>query len=201
MARIGGRSSAAAWFGGVLCAGVIAGLVVLAAPAIPAGVAIAGDILRSGSDTGSEDAPGAVAAPPIATTAPACRALYPEQMWLELTQRAGGDPAQSTEPPPAPAGLTAALAPEVRVTCVFQGVNAGRIATTVAAVGPEAPGVARAALEASGYQCDAFGEGVRCILDADGLVHEHVIRSGVWLATEFSQWKPDRYTDRVAASL
>ncbi len=201
VARIGGRSSAAAWLVGVLCTGVIGGLLVLAAPAVPAGVAIAGDILRSASGTDPQDAPVSATPPPVATAVPACRALYPEQMWLELTQRAGGDPVQTAEPPPAPAGLTAALAPAVRVTCVFEGVNTGRIATTVADVGPAASGVARAALEASGFRCDPFGGGVRCVLDSGGAASEHVIRSGVWLATEFSQWQPDRYTERVAAVL
>lgn len=201
MARIGGRSSAAAWFAGVLCTGVIAGLLVLAAPAVPAGVAIAGDILRSASGADPEDAPLAATAPPVATAVPACRGLYPEQMWLELTQRTGGDPVQSAEPPPAPAGLTAALAPAVRATCVFQGVNTGRIATTVADVGPAAPGIARAALEASGFRCDAFGDGVRCVRDSGGTASEHVIRAGMWLATDFSQWHPDRYTERVASVL
>ncbi|MDA4895598.1 hypothetical protein PFZ55_52980 [Streptomyces sp. MS2A] len=47
MARIGGRSTVAAWTFGVLCVGVVAGLVVLAAPLMPVIGAYVTDTVRA----------------------------------------------------------------------------------------------------------------------------------------------------------
>ncbi|MCK2024501.1 hypothetical protein KZC52_16340 [Microbacterium sp. kSW2-24] len=47
MARVGGRNLAMSWFAGVICAGVVAGLVWLSLPMMPVLAAFAGDTLRS----------------------------------------------------------------------------------------------------------------------------------------------------------
>ena len=47
MARVGGRNLAISWIAGLLCAGVVAGLVWLALPIMPAMAAFVGDTLRS----------------------------------------------------------------------------------------------------------------------------------------------------------
>ncbi|GAA4485594.1 hypothetical protein [Microbacterium panaciterrae] len=47
MARIGGRNSGIAWLAGVLCAGVVAGLLYLAAPMAPVMVKYFADVLGS----------------------------------------------------------------------------------------------------------------------------------------------------------
>ncbi|WP_424937625.1 MULTISPECIES: hypothetical protein [Bacteria] len=47
MARIGGRSTAHAWIGGLLCLGVIAGLGFLALPMLPVLEQYVGDLLAS----------------------------------------------------------------------------------------------------------------------------------------------------------
>ncbi|MGF3057028.1 hypothetical protein [Microbacterium sp. YY-01] len=47
MARVGGRSSFLAWFAGIVCAGVIVGLLWLAIPVMPDAVQFVGDMLRS----------------------------------------------------------------------------------------------------------------------------------------------------------
>jgi hypothetical protein len=46
MARVGGRNAAISWIVGVLCMGVVAGLLWLALPAAPAVVDIVGNGLR-----------------------------------------------------------------------------------------------------------------------------------------------------------
>ncbi|MBN9157207.1 MULTISPECIES: hypothetical protein [unclassified Microbacterium] len=45
MARIGGRSTPLAWLAGVVCAGVVAGLMYLAAPMGPVMLKYFGDLL------------------------------------------------------------------------------------------------------------------------------------------------------------
>ncbi|MBZ4487608.1 hypothetical protein LQ938_02150 [Microbacterium sp. cx-55] len=196
MARIGGRNSALAWFVGLVCAGVVVTLVVLAEPAIPMATQLVGDTLRGSAP---KPAPTPTRTPDAVTTStPECHALYSEALWSELTQRAGGDPVQDASPPAASiASLTTALAPQVRVSCTFTGTNTGRIATTVSDVAPDAADIARATLEAGGFACAAFGDGVRCEHDAADGVEEQTIRDGVWIASTFSGWHPSRYTDRM----
>ncbi|GAA3940538.1 hypothetical protein GCM10022383_18020 [Microbacterium soli] len=48
-ARVGGRSTAASWIVGILCAAVIAGLIWLSLPAGPGMLAILGDLLDGGA--------------------------------------------------------------------------------------------------------------------------------------------------------
>ncbi|WP_295014790.1 hypothetical protein [uncultured Microbacterium sp.] len=47
MAKIGGRNTAIAWFAGVVCAGIVAGLFYLAAPMGPVMVQYFGDVLTT----------------------------------------------------------------------------------------------------------------------------------------------------------
>ena len=97
--------------------------------------------------------------------------------------------------------LIAALAPAVRVTCTFTGINTGRIVTTVADVAPDAAAVAEAALEVSGFVCADFSGGIRCTRAEGGVIEEDVVRDGVWVTTTFEGWQPDRYAERMAAQL
>lgn len=205
MARIGGRNSVMAWVVGLGCAAVVAVLVALAMPALPAGVQLVGDTLRAATSAPEAAGPGGAQTterPAPATTTPECQALYTESLWAQLTQRVGGDPVQDAS---APAGsaerLTAALAPQVRVTCVFTAINTGRIATTVSDVSPDADAVAEATLRASGFACAGFGDGVRCVRPVDDGVEEHAVRDGVWVATQYAGWRPDRYLDRIGQQL
>ncbi len=200
MARIGGRNSFVAWLAGLGCAAVLGTLVVLVAPAIPAAVTLVGDTLR-----GTEAVPAFVPSPAATaddTSTPECRALYTEALWSELTQRVGGDPQQSSDAPSTTAvGLADALAPSVRVTCVFTGTNAGRIVTTVSEVADDAATIARTALVADGFSCAASGGGVDCSRTIDGVVEEDVVRDGLWVTTIFDGWQPDSYTARMAQQL
>ncbi|MDQ1205635.1 hypothetical protein [Microbacterium sp. SORGH_AS_0862] len=200
MARIGGRNSFMAWVVGLGSAAVVAALVVLALPAIPAGIQMVGDTLRS--STSAPVAQGEAAAPQATSSTPLCQGLYTEALWAELTQRAGGVPVQDTSAPRVSATtLVASLAPEVTVSCTFTGINTGSLVTTVAKVDAGAARLARSTLETAGYECGDFGDGVRCRLTTAEGAEDQVIRDGVWLASEFTGWHPDRYTERVALQL
>lgn len=197
MARIGGRNSAMAWVVGLGCAAVVATLTALAVPALPMGMQIVGDTLRAA--TSAPEAAGTEPPDLTTTSTPECRALYTEALWSDLTTRAGGDPVQDAAAPPTTVGsLTTALAPQVRVSCTFTGTNTGRIATTESEVSPGAAAIARATLETAGFICAPYGDGIRCEHDVEGGVEEHTVRDGIWLATSFSGWRPDHYTDRIA---
>jgi hypothetical protein len=197
VARIGGRSSAVAWVVGLGCAAVVGTLAVLAAPALPMGLQLVGDTLRTA--TSAPEAAGTEPPDLTTTSTPECRALYTEALWSNLTTRAGGDPVQDTAAPPTSVtALTTALTPQVRVSCTFTGTNTGRIATTESEVAAGATAIAGASLEAAGFTCSAFGDGIRCEHVVEGGIEEHTVRDGIWLATVFSGWRPDHYTDRVA---
>lgn len=200
MARIGGRNSFMAWVVGLGSAAVVAALVALAMPAIPAGIQMVGDTLRSSTSAPIAQGETAVVEPTSST--PLCQGLYTDALWAQLTQRAGGAPVQDTSAPRVSAAtLVSSLAPEVTVSCTFTGINTGSIVTTVAKVDAGAAGVARSTLEAAGYECGDYGDGVRCrITTAEG-VEDQVVRDGTWLASVFSGWHPDRYTERVALQL
>lgn len=200
MARIGGRNSFVAWVAGLGCAAVLALLAALAVPAVPAAITLIGDTLRNAQTVPAIAQPAAAAT--ADTTTPECRALYTDALWSELTQRAGGDPVQSTDAPETSASsLLAALAPSVRVTCVFTGTNAGRIVTTVSEVATDAASLARATLVAAGFSCASSDGGVDCTRTADGVVEEDVVRDGIWVTTVFDGWQPERYTARMAQQL
>jgi hypothetical protein len=200
VARIGGRNSFMAWVVGLGSAAVVAVLVVLAAPAIPAGIQMVGDTLRSSTSAPIAQGNAPVAEPTSST--PLCQGLYTEALWAELTQRAGGVPVQDTSAPRVSAtALAASLAPEVTVSCTFTGINTGSIVTTVAKVDADAARVARSTLETAGYDCGDFGDGVRCRLTTAAGVEDQVVRDGTWLASVFTGWHPDRYTERVALQL
>jgi hypothetical protein len=200
VARVGGRNSIMAWVAGIGCGTVVAMLLVLAVPAVPAAVSLVGDTLRGADTIPSFVQPRATYAGD--TSAPACRELYTDALWSQLTQRAGGDPVQDqTAPATAAPALVTALAPTVRVTCTFTGVNAGRIVTTVSDVATDAAVVARTTLEVGGFACSGYEDGVRCIRADAGTVEEDVVRGGIWVTTTFQGWQPDRYLERMAQQL
>ncbi|MFT4306411.1 MAG: hypothetical protein QM604_05935 [Microbacterium sp.] len=198
MARTGGRNSFMAWLGGIACLGVIGALLYLAVPGIPGAIAMVGDTLRAAHPATASPQPTATA---VGTTTTGCRALYSDALWSELTAGAG-DPAESTAAPATTAAdLVAALTPEVRVTCVFDGSEAGRITTTVSDVAADAASVARTALVADGFSCASSLGGVDCTRTDDDVVEEDVVRDGVWVSTTFEGWQPADYAAGMAAQL
>ncbi|MEN2738295.1 hypothetical protein ABCS02_10930 [Microbacterium sp. X-17] len=201
MARIGGRSTLLAVPVGILCAAVVAGLLWLAVPAIPFGVQWIGDTLRGPTSAPAAQAthgPGPAAAPSVE----ACRGIYTDALWQELSQRAGGDPKQDAAAPETSASsLVAALAPTVRETCTWKGAQLGGIVTTVSDVPASSTGVARAAFESQGFSCSGYGDGIRCLRTTGDVTEDQAIRGGVWLATTFTSWQPQQYTERIAPQL
>ncbi|MFE1645915.1 hypothetical protein [Microbacterium sp. P01] len=196
MARIGGRNLWIAIPVGVLCTAVVGALVVLSAPMIPVAATWVGDSLRTASTyTEPSATPGSPQAFASATTS-GCRSLYPDSLWSELTWTPDVLLEQTTGPPAGDAPLTAALAPDVRVTCVWNAPGGRSISTTVAAVAGGSADVAQAALTASGFTCDTHA-GLLCIRASGDVVEEHLVRDDLWISSVESAWHPVGYTARV----
>ncbi len=201
MARTGGRNSWIAWPAGLLCAAAVAALVWLAQPMLSVSVTWMGDMLRA---TTSEP----VAAPvsePVATQAIApgdidCRALYPDDLWAELTWTPNVLLSQDMSPPAtAVTSLTDALVPSVRVTCRWRAGDGRVIVSTLAGVAGDADRIAEAALRGQGFACTADDVALVCTRTAGKVVEEHTIRDGLWLSSVETVWHPDVYGARLAA--
>lgn len=200
MARIAGRSNWVAWPVGVLCAGVVVGLVWLSQPMVPAAVQWVGDALRGPTSQPAADAATPDAAGTVDTSG--CRALYNDSLWSELTARIGADPVQDASLPPVSAvSVVAALSPQVRATCTWSGASAGTITTTAADVDAGSAPIAQAALETQGFACSGFGDGIRCTKTDGATIEDIAVRDGVWLSSRLETWHPSRYTERIAPQL
>lgn len=204
MARIGGRNTWLAVPATLFCIAVVVGLVWFALPMIPAAVAWVGDTLRAATAQ-AERVDAAVPSPAellIADAPMDCRDLYPNDLWAELVwapdsllAQPSDRPAVGVEP------LVDALAPSVRVTCVWGSDDGTAISTSLARVADDAATVAGAALRGEGFSCRQERGMLRCAR-AQGAVHEeHAVRDGVWLATVSDGWMPEGYDDRLIASI
>lgn len=194
MARIGGRSAWIAWPAGLLCAGIVAALCVLAAPGVPAAVTFVGDTLRAGSTT-----PPYTDAPRTPGPAETCRDLYTQPLWSSLvwspeallSQRRSG--ALSTPE------AVAAATPTPVVTCHWRG-EAGRwLETTVSTVSPEGATAVQATLSGQGFACSAADATVHCERASAGVSEVHDLRGDRWVSSTFSGWMPDGYAGIVAS--
>lgn len=198
MARIGGRNLWLAWPAGLVCAGVVGALVWLAAPAVPGTVRFAGDMLRARTS-----APIAAAATPIATmaldgtVAVDCLDMYPASLWRDVAWTDAVLSQNHAAPATAVTALVDALQPTVRVTCVWHG-SRGTIATTLSVVATDASAVADVALRGQGFACEPFGSGIACRRASGGVVEEHAVRDGLWLASVETSWHPEDYGTRLA---
>ncbi len=132
----------------------------------------------------------------------ACRALYTDALWSELTARTGGDPVQDASLPPVSAvSVVAALAPRVRATCTWTAATTGSIVTTVADVSADAAPIAQEALRSQGFSCASIPGGVSCTKSAGEVTEDIAVRDGVWLSSRLEAWHPNLYTERIAAEL
>jgi hypothetical protein len=202
MARIGGRSTWLAVPAGMLCAGVVAALVWLALPMVPASVEWVGDTLRTAT---------APRAAPVAEKTPAqlavggtidCRTLYPDGLWSELTWTGGVLLSQSTAPPATSVtSLTDALTPNTRVTCSWRLPQGGGIVTTLALVGADAVPLAEAALRGQGFTCSTADGALRCVRSRGDVTEDQRFRDGLWLSSVETMWRPKDYGSRVAAQV
>jgi len=200
MARIGGRSLWLAWPVGLVCAGVVGALVYLAVPAVPGTVRFLGDTLRAATSAPQAAPVQSVAEAALdGSSAVDCRELYPSELWGELAWTPDVLLSQTrAAPATAVTTLVEALQPFVRVTCSWRG-TAGSIASTLAVVSADASVVADAALRAEGFSCEAYGSGISCRRSSGGVVEEHVVRDGLWLASILTSWHPEAYGARLAS--
>ncbi|MCR2813753.1 hypothetical protein [Microbacterium sp. zg.Y1084] len=198
MARTGGRSTWLAWTAGVLSAGIVAALVWLALPGLPAVVGLTGDSLRDGQQVQQAEAADA----PEAVTPGECRRLYSDALWAGLSWQPGSELDQDRSVPKTSATvLVDSLAPDVRFTCTWTS-EAGSISTTLAAVGSDAGAIAQAALPDLGYGCGVVADGrVRCTKAADEVYETLEFGEGLWLSTTETAWHPERYASRVAEAV
>lgn len=202
MARIGGRNAWIAVPAGILCAAVVGTLVWLSLPMLPVTVAWVGDTLRNAT------APEPRATPretPAQTAADGgaidCRTLYSDDLWNELTWRAGSLLGQSQVPPATTATSFAdAAAPQVLVTCTWR-FETGGIVTTLAKVDTAASSIAEAALSGEGFACEVAGGATVCTRTQGGVREEHTLRDGLWLVSVETQWHPEDYGSRLDRSV
>lgn len=206
MARIPGRNAWLAWPAGLLCATIVAALVWLALPMVPVAITWAGDTLRAATWSPVAASEGE-AGPPLLEEAESdraldCRRLYPDDLWAEIVWRPQALLTQNLAPPTSSvAALTEALAPQVRVTCVWRFDDGGTIATTLARVSADAAPVAEAALRGQAFECATTGDILHCTRSRAGVVEQHALRGELWLSSVVAADAPDAYGDRLAAEL
>lgn len=198
MARIGGRNAWLAWPAGVLCAAVVVALAWLSQPILPASAAWIGQMFYSATHI----PPAATPPPTVASVAGDidCRALYPDNLWAELTWTPHVLLSQSAAAPVTTVtGLTDALAPTVRVTCQWRADGAKLIVSTLAQVSMDAVPVAEVALRGQGFACTVESGVLSCERTQGDVVEEHVVRDGLWLSSVETAWHPDAFGARLAA--
>lgn len=199
MARVGGRNSLIAVPAGVICAAIVAALVWMSLPMVPVTVAWAGEMLRNASKPPTAPVAAVTPAQRVADGASLdCRQLYSDSLWSELSWQGRTILDQAQDPPPTEvASLAEVLAPDVRISCVWTGRDGAVVATTLAAVAPDAAGLAEAALRGQGFACTAGDGAVRCTRTTGEVIEHHVLRAGLWLASIERAWHPDGYGARL----
>lgn len=194
MARVGGRSAWIAWPVGVLCAAVVAALLVLAAPGLPGAVTFVGDTLRAGSTT-----PPWTDAPRVPGPATTCRDLYTQRMWSELVWSPEALLTQRHTGPLSTPEAVAAAAPTPVITCHWRGEGGRWLESSVATVSADGAAAVETTLSGQGFACATDADTVHCERTADGVTEVHELRGDRWVSSTFSGWMPDGYTAVVAS--
>ena len=202
MARIGGRNR---WFAvpaGIVCAAVVGALVWLALPMVPATITWAGDTLRRATTAQPAPTPTpSIAQQAVAGQSVDCRSMYSDDLWNELTWRAGSLLDQTATAPATEATSFAdAVSPQVVVTCDWRFASGG-IVTTLSRVDADAGAIAEAALAGAGFACRSENTAVVCTRDRGSVREEHTIRDGLWLASSETDWHPEDYGDRLGRAV
>ena len=198
---IGGRNGWIAWPVGIVCVGVVGGLVWLAAPGVPSAVQFAGDVLRSGSAQLEEPAH---SPDPVVTLAAGddCRELYPSDLWTELTWARDRVLSQSQDAPSTSAeSVRDALSPDVLMTCAWRTGDGQTVTTTLSRVDAAAAAIARDAFTGAGFACAPLAAGVRCTHSAGTFDEDDIVAGDLWLVTTEDGWHPEGYTDRLVQHL
>lgn len=200
MARVGGRNAWIAVPAGLVCAGIVGGLVWLSLPMVPVAVAWMGDTLRNATAPRAEATPARNPAQSAADgEAVDCRTLYADDLWNELMWRPGSLLDQSAAAPATEATSFAdAARADVLVTCTWR-FDAGSIATTLSRIDGDAASLASDALGGAGFSCDGDGDGlaVVCTRTHGEVREEHTVRDGLWLVSVETSWHPDDYGARL----
>jgi hypothetical protein len=193
MARVGGRNVWIAWPVGIICTVVVAVLVVLAVPGIPASVIFVGDTLRAAGS-----APTAKPEP-APTPASTCRELYSADLWSSLVWSRNNLLTQRRTPAASTPEAVAASGATVVVTCHWRGTAGRSMETTVSTVTPEGASAVQATLSSQGFGCQVSGDTVHCERAAGGVVEVHDIRGDRWVSSTLTNWMPDGYAETVAS--
>ncbi len=207
MARIGGRSVWFSWFVGIVCVGVVAGLVFLAGPMVPAvvdwsGQALRGDLGQRPEPATTEGAEETVSDPTSPGLPATCADLYPESLWSLLSTATGVELEEGAQPVSSRvSGLADAVDARVTLSCTWRGGTDTAVSTTIAEVAADAPDAVGRVLAGAGFACSPFGLGVRCSGEVDGSSETHTVRDGVWVATIESGWEPPEYAATVEAGV
>jgi hypothetical protein len=198
MARIGGRSAWLAWPAGLLCAAVVAALLVLAAPGVPRAVSFIGDTLRAATTAAGAHA---MASPSPDDDLPAsdCRSLYTQPMWATLVWSPNALLSQVRTAPLSTPEAVAAGAPSVVVTCHWRGMAGAFISTTVSTLGADASSAVQAALSAQGFACRVDAETTHCERTTGDTREVHDLRGDRWVSSTLAGWTPDGYAEVVAS--
>jgi len=209
---IGGRRWWLAWPAGIVCAGIVAGLVYLAVPAVPAVVSYGAGVLRQGAQGTDADAP---TGKPLASIGTAltddCVSLYPPSLWVQLAFDPHTVLSQDLTSPAAE--LTTAMArwhPAVRMTCAWRAGDGSTVRTSLidlrvpessrtpdGASGDAAQQAIAAALADLGFGCRLSGAGaalLTCTRASSGASDTEVIEGTVWLSTTETGWHPAGYS-------
>jgi len=195
MSRMGERSPWLAWTFGILSVGVVAALVWLAWPVLPAVVGAAGDTLRGPAAEAGDEADAAQG--PVD-----CRRLYSDALWAGLSWEPGSELTQDRSAPAVTAvELVQALAPEVRFTCAWTS-DTGTIVTTLADTAADAGTLAQTVLPGLGYGCGTVADArVRCTRSEGDVFETLEFGDGLWLSSVETTWHPERYASRVAEAV
>lgn len=198
MARVGGRNPWIAVPAGLICAVIVGALVWLSIPMVPVTAAWMGDTLRRVTTPQPSAAPEQTPAQQaIEGDAVDCRTLYPDDLWNELTWRAGSLLNQRADPPATEAASFAdAVSPEVLVSCHWRFAS-GSISTTLSRVGEDAAAIAQAAFAGQGFSCRTDDAALACTRTHGGVREEHTLRDGLWLASAETSWHPEDYGTRL----
>jgi len=202
---IGGRRWWLAWPAGILCAGIVAGLVYLAYPAVPGVVSYTIELLRQGARSGAASKPTVKPVGEIGTAlTDDCVSLYPSSLWIRLTLDPHTVLSQDMTAPPS--DLMTAMAPwhpVPRMTCGWRASDGGTVRTSlVDLTGASAaqPQIAQA-LGALGFACRAPAAALTCTRTDGAETRTEVVDGGYWLSTTEAGWHPDGYVNALVDRL
>jgi len=205
---IGGRRWWLAWPAGILCAGIVAGLVYFAYPAVPGVIAYSIELLQQGARSGGASKPTVKPVGEIGTAlTDDCVSLYPSSLWIELTI----DPhTVLSQDMTAPASdLMTAMAPwhpAPRMTCGWRASDGGTVRTSLVDLTGATTAQPRIAdaLGSRGFACSAAGmpaAPLTCTRTDGAETRTEVIDGGFWLSTTEDGWHPGGYVNALVDRL